>query len=50
MFVYRRTVFNKLTGQNIVLSKEDVELIQNLQRKRHPTVGKEELYEVRCTG
>ncbi|XP_022342098.2 ribosome biogenesis protein bop1-A-like [Crassostrea virginica] len=33
---YWRTVTNKMTGQNVVLSKEDLSLIQNLQGSKHP--------------
>lgn len=33
---YWRTVTNKMTGQNVVLSKEDLGLIQNLQSSKHP--------------
>ncbi|XP_061197281.1 ribosome biogenesis protein bop1-A-like [Saccostrea echinata] len=33
---YWRTVTNKMTGQNVVLGKEDLNLIQNLQGSKHP--------------
>ena len=42
---YRRTVTNKMTGQNVVLSKEDLSLIQNLQGSKHPDSSTEN-YEV----
>ncbi|KAL3859579.1 hypothetical protein ACJMK2_009795 [Sinanodonta woodiana] len=38
---YWRTVTNKLTGQSVILSKEDVELIQRLQEKKHPSAQNE---------
>ncbi|XP_052230147.1 ribosome biogenesis protein bop1-B-like [Dreissena polymorpha] len=41
---YWRTVHNRLTGQNIVLSEEDVQLVQNLLGKTHPTQSTEEQY------
>jgi len=43
-------VFNKLTGQKIVLGKEDVALIQKLQGRKHPTVATDEQYQVRTCG
>ncbi|XP_060594341.1 ribosome biogenesis protein bop1-B-like [Ruditapes philippinarum] len=42
---YWRTVHNKLTGQKIVLSKEDIQLIQNIQKKQHPTESTDEQYQ-----
>ncbi|XP_052818042.1 ribosome biogenesis protein bop1-like [Mya arenaria] len=40
-----RLGLESLTGQNIVLSKDDVELIQILQRKKHQKLANEELYD-----
>ncbi|XP_045192992.2 ribosome biogenesis protein bop1-like [Mercenaria mercenaria] len=42
---YWRTVHNKLTGQKIVLSKDDLQLVQNLQKKQHPTQSTDEQYQ-----
>ncbi|KAL4235262.1 Ribosome biogenesis protein 1 [Mactra antiquata] len=42
---YWRTVLNQLTGQKIVLSKDDVSLIKNLQKKVHPTQSNEEIFQ-----
>ncbi|XP_046381046.2 ribosome biogenesis protein bop1-B-like [Haliotis rufescens] len=41
---YWRTVTNKLTGQNVVLSKEDLDLINNIQRSRNP-MGSETMFQ-----
>ncbi|BFZ12748.1 hypothetical protein BsWGS_15786 [Bradybaena similaris] len=40
---YWRTVKNKLTGQKVLLSDEDVKMIQRIQSGTHPA-GKEDLY------
>lgn len=42
---YWRTVHSRLTGQKIVLSKDDLHLIKNLQSKKHPTLSTEQQYE-----
>ena len=35
-----------MTGQNVVLSKDDVDLVKNLMTRRHPTLSESELYAV----
>ncbi|XP_069114519.1 ribosome biogenesis protein bop1-like [Argopecten irradians] len=42
---YWRTVTNKMTGQNVVLSEEDLQTIKRLQKGKHPK-GVENQYEV----
>ena len=42
---FRRTVTNKMTGQNVKLAKEDLNLIENLMLQRTPG-GSQETYEV----
>ena len=37
---------NKLTGQNVLLTKEDVAVIQKVHGKKHPTAAAEDLYAV----
>lgn len=44
-FIFRRTVTNKMTGQNVVLTKDDVGLIENLMLQKTPG-GTGETYEV----
>ncbi|XP_033753788.1 ribosome biogenesis protein bop1-like [Pecten maximus] len=41
---YWRTVTNKMTGQNVVLSEEDLKIIKRLQKGKHPK-GVENQYE-----
>ena len=39
-------MLNKLTGQNVLLTKEDVKMIQNIHSKKHPTASSGDLYAV----
>ena len=43
---FRRTVTNKMTGQNVLLTKEDTKMIQQIYGKKHPTAAGEDLYAV----
>ena len=45
-YFIRRTVTNKMTGQNVLLTKEDTKMIQQIYGKKHPTASGEELYAV----
>ena len=46
-FSFRRTVKDKSTGQNVVLSAKDVELIQRMRKGKYVDPSFQE-YEVQC--
>ena len=47
LFIIRRTITDSTTGKEIVLTDEDIDLIENIQRSQYPQPGFDP-YEVSC--
>lgn len=44
---YWRTVRDSVTGREIVLTDQQIDMVQNLQKSKFPSVGSGDPYEVR---